>query len=181
MPDKDYRDGYKVLLNTTSRGYADFNDTIYKIADMAPSTLADTAEFGMESIAIPASYNGQQIYVGFDHDANDQFILYLTDFTIVEAPLSVNQVDANEFFVGQNAPNPFKSNSTISYQLTEASDVSLKVFDVTGKLVLNNSQKAVDPGKHKMNVDGSKLSNGVYFYTLTAGSKSVTKKMMIVK
>ncbi len=85
------------------------------------------------------------------------------------------------FTLKQNYPNPFNPNTTISYQIPKQSYVTLKVFDVLGREaaeLVSENQKA---GTYEINFDASKYTSGVYFYKLTSGGFSETKKMMLMK
>jgi len=78
-------------------------------------------------------------------------------------------------------PNPFNPTTTISYTLPEASHVNLTVFDMNGREVATLVNGLRDAGRHQVTFDGSELSSGVYFYTLTSGANVVTGKMALVK
>lgn len=81
----------------------------------------------------------------------------------------------------QNYPNPFNPTTVISYQLSAVSYVTLKVYDVLGREVATVVNEHQNPGSHTVAFDASKLSSGVYFYRLNAGTYTATKKMMVVK
>jgi type IX secretion system substrate protein len=88
----------------------------------------------------------------------------------------------SKYSLSQNYPNPFNPSTIIRYNLPARSNVSLKVYDVLGSEVatlLNNSSQNV--GQHEVNFDASRLSSGIYFYTLTTGKFVQTKKMMLIK
>lgn len=78
-------------------------------------------------------------------------------------------------------PNPFSSSATVTYTLSDPSDIRLEVFDLLGKRVrlLESGFKSI--GEHVVTFDASGLGSGVYFYTLTAGDFSQTRKMVVVK
>lgn len=81
----------------------------------------------------------------------------------------------------QNYPNPFNPRTVISYQLAVSSELKIAVYDVLGKeiaVLLNEKQNA---GQYEIEFDGSNISSGIYFYTLTSGDFRETKKMLIVK
>jgi len=81
----------------------------------------------------------------------------------------------------RNYPNPFNPSTKIAYDLSKGANVSLKVFDITGKEVetlYNGYQQA---GKYEATFNASKLASGVYFYTLTADNFSATEKMILTK
>jgi hypothetical protein len=79
----------------------------------------------------------------------------------------------------QNYPNPFVGNTTISYELGQASDVSVKVTDITGRIVMNLDEGNQPAGSHTLTINAENLESGVYFYTLKAGQFIQTKRMVI--
>lgn len=81
----------------------------------------------------------------------------------------------------QNYPNPYNPVTTISYQISEQSFVTLKVYDVLGNEIktLVNEEKPL--GVYQINWDASLLSSGVYFYRLQAGDFVQTRKMILLK
>ena len=84
--------------------------------------------------------------------------------------------------VDANDPNPFSPTSTITYSVTDSCHVVVVLFDVQGRVVdtLVNALQA--PGKYHVEADPSgKLEPGVYFYWLSCGDISATKKLVIVK
>ena len=91
-----------------------------------------------------------------------------------------------------NYPNPFNPETWIPYQLAEAADVSVKIYDVSGRLVRTISvgfkpvgyyltrERAVHWNGH--NERGESVASGIYFYTVTvSGSYTMTRKMLILK
>jgi parallel beta-helix repeat protein len=85
------------------------------------------------------------------------------------------------FSISQNYPNPFNPLTKINYSIPKNSNVTLKVFDILGRLVktLVNEQK--EAGYYTVQFDGTNLSSGIYFYTIEAGDFRVSKKMVLVK
>ena len=89
----------------------------------------------------------------------------------------------NEFMLLQNYPNPFNPETIIGYQVPVGADVSLKVYDVSGKKVITLVNQFQNAGRYNVifgNI-GSELSSGVYFYTLQAGNFKETKKMLLLR
>jgi len=86
-----------------------------------------------------------------------------------------------KFELKQNYPNPFNPSTTIKYSLLNAGYVSLKVYDITGKLVATLADGYGTAGEHTVNFDASNLGTGIYFYSLRADSYSESKKMILTK
>jgi len=86
-----------------------------------------------------------------------------------------------EFKLSQNYPNPFNPSTTISYEIPVDGAVSLKIFDMSGKEVMNLVDGVKNAGYYSINFNASNLSSGIYFYKLSANDFSSVKKMMLVK
>lgn len=86
-----------------------------------------------------------------------------------------------KFNLCQNYPNPFNPATTIAFDISMSTHVSLIVYDCLGRsvaMVVDGSRPA---GHYTENFDAGKLGSGVYFYRLTAGTYSAVKKMLILK
>ena len=86
----------------------------------------------------------------------------------------------------QNVPNPFNPSTTISYELQQDGPVQLEVYDVAGRLVSLLVQQVQAEGSYEMvwhgrDVEGRMAPTGIYFYRLTAGGESQTRRMLLVK
>jgi hypothetical protein len=91
-----------------------------------------------------------------------------------------------EFGFARTEPNPFKAGTEIMFGLPFASDVSVSVFDVTGRLVWREDTEQLDPGFHSVvwggsDAGGRKVSPGVYFAHLTAGAKVARTKLVLLR
>ena len=85
------------------------------------------------------------------------------------------------YSLSQNYPNPFNPTTVISFQLSVAGQVVLNVYDVMGREVQTLVNESLKPGTYEASFDGSQLTSGVYFYKLSAGDFSETKKMLMIK
>jgi hypothetical protein len=99
---------------------------------------------------------------------------------LVPVPVQNNQT-VNKFELSQNYPNPFNPNTTISFILAYNQNVSIKVYDIDGKLIKTLVNKKLSKGNHSVVFDGSNLSSGIYFYQFKTDSLTETKKMILVK
>jgi len=85
------------------------------------------------------------------------------------------------FSLSQNYPNPFNPSTSIQFSLSERATVSLTIYNTTGKLVETLVQNSLEPGSHSVKWQVSDHASGVYFYKLTVGGRSLTRKMMLLK
>ncbi len=102
------------------------------------------------------------------------------DFEVLDASFAGFTItNKTDFQVLQNQPNPFEENTQINYFVPQAGMVAFKVFDVAGNCVIDQ-QMSAQKGKNSFQVNGNKLSSGMYIYELDNGS-SIIRKRMIVK
>jgi hypothetical protein len=88
--------------------------------------------------------------------------------------------------MSQNVPNPFNPSTTIGYLLPSETPVRLEVFDVRGRSVVTLHNKITPAGRHKTRWNGedrygNPVSSGFYYYRLTAGKKTLQRKMLLLK
>ena len=81
----------------------------------------------------------------------------------------------------QNYPNPFNPSTTIKYDLPKSSVVRLTVYDMLGREVSMLVNERKEMGVYEVKFDGSRLSSGVYFYQIQAGSFVETRKLLLVR
>jgi hypothetical protein len=99
------------------------------------------------------------------------------------------------YTLSQNFPNPFNPSTTITFDIPESEKdaaegdrilAALSIFDVRGRLVRVLLDEELTPGRYRVtwdgkNENGSEVSSGIYFYRITAGSFSSTRKMALIK
>jgi hypothetical protein len=86
----------------------------------------------------------------------------------------------------QNYPNPFNPSTTISYSIPVSSNVTIKVYNITGQLVRTLVNEFMQAGEYKVRFDAvsdyrTPLSSGIYLYQLNVGNQIITKKCVILK
>jgi hypothetical protein len=89
--------------------------------------------------------------------------------------------NAYTFSLSQNYPNPFNPATTISFYLPSKSFVSLKIFDLLGRDIATIISEEMPAGGYSRQWIASKMTSGIYFYRLQAGSYSETKKLILLK
>jgi len=85
------------------------------------------------------------------------------------------------FELQQNYPNPFNPVTTIQFQVPQTARTTLTLYDILGRNVTTLLDQDISAGKHMISWDSSNVSSGVYFYRLTSGSYTDTKKMIVAK
>jgi hypothetical protein len=130
-------------------------------------------------MTVSASVNKETNTITFENSVVSNYVVLSFDKTT--AVEEENSVTPNDFTLEQNYPNPFNPTTTINYQLTEFSLVTLKVFDVLGKEIATLVDKPQSAGSYQVNVNIPELSSGVYFYTLSNGVSTMVRKMTFIK
>jgi len=88
---------------------------------------------------------------------------------------------ATNFRLKQNYPNPFNPATLIQYTIPEAGLVTLKIYNVMGQEITTLVNKVQTAGGYSVQFDAVGLSSGVYFYTLTTGNFTISKKMLLMR
>lgn len=142
----------------------DGSSQVVSINDLDPTS-------GWGDLYVPSWAWGQTY--GFENHLIEMRITADAEYTSIESTTN------NGLKVNQNNPNPFNDNTNISYNLTEASNVNVSIYNVAGAKVMDLNQGMQSVGSHNLSIDGSSLQAGVYFYTFTANNNTVTKKMIV--
>ncbi|MDP8229452.1 MAG: CotH kinase family protein, partial [Candidatus Electryoneaceae bacterium] len=102
--------------------------------------------------------------------------------TILETILGIDKPALLSWSLDQNYPNPFNPTTIIRFSLPENQLVTLTVFDLSGRVVMRPILKTTyQSGQHEYLLDGSSLSNGIYFYCVSTTTWNQSRKMVIVK
>lgn len=78
-------------------------------------------------------------------------------------------------------PNPFTGSAILKYSVSEASDITISLYDIMGREINPLIKERKDAGTYELMVDGTSLGSGMYFYRLTAGEKVKTCKVILQK
>jgi len=123
------------------------------------------------------NFNRQPTAVVFD--PNNDIVLKTASLTI--GINSNTGVIPEKYFLYQNYPNPFNPNTSIKFDIPKKSDVKLRIYDVSGKLLTELVNQELSPGNYEVNWNASGASSGIYFYKLETGDFNKTMKMVLVK
>ncbi len=122
------------------------------------------------------------ISLGYQDDATVSFAQLQL---IIQSPTGVEDSHTSKipknYSLEQNYPNPFNPSTRIKYQVSSISHISLKVYDVLGNEIATLVNEEKPAGNYEVNFSAAKLSSGIYFYKLQAGSLVETKKMILLR
>jgi len=121
--------------------------------------------------------------------AAEGVVFRVDDISLMESTVSVEEAtDAMpaEYALGQNYPNPFNPTTTMEFVLPAAGAVEMAVYDLAGHKVRTLRNENMSSGVYTVTWNGrddagNEATTGLYFYRLTAGGTSLTKKMLLLK
>ena len=142
-----------------------YNDTAY-----AASFYGGTLTFS----ATLRAY-GSAVYILADS------VFHMTVPTLTSVAVQPQPTAPIAFTLNQNFPNPFNPSTMIQYSIPHASRVTLKVYDVLGRVVSVLVDEQKNAGTYSIEFDGRSLSSGVYYYRLTSNNNSDVKRMLLLK
>jgi hypothetical protein len=150
-------------------------------ANFPTTVFISGANANAQNPSITTDANDTFYSVWSDNRSDDKDVYFSKGkITIVGVEEEANNIPA-QFELMQNYPNPFNPSTVIRYNLPISGNVTLKVFDLLGKevAVLVNEHKPA--GTYEIEFNGMGLSSGTYFYQITAGNYSSTKKLVLIK
>jgi len=86
-----------------------------------------------------------------------------------------------DFSIQPNYPNPFNPTTNIRFDLPAAAGVSVTVYDIMGRVVMQLPTSSMNAGRHTISLDASRLGSGVYLYRVIAGKYQGSGKMTVFK
>ncbi len=114
-------------------------------------------------------------FEGRDLTPGDPIERYITDITDGSDKIP----GKIEFF--SNYPNPFNATTSFTFSSLEPQHVTLAVYDLLGGEVKTLLDEHISAGMHHITFDASDLASGIYFYSLQAGDRTETKRMVLLK
>jgi Secretion system C-terminal sorting domain/Cleaved Adhesin Domain len=177
-PDNKFRDGYKVHINTTGLGAANFTGSpFYTVTDNDASTLGDTivkpVSFFYSRSKSLSAYAGQSIYLGFQHTAVDQDILLIDDILIKENSITAIDEDKALGEAIRIYPNP--SNGLFTVNMGTASKSHVEVYNAMGEKVYSQDNTLAN-----VSIDLTGLGAGIYSMKVLSSDNILTVKELVI-
>ena len=119
----------------------------------------------------------------YDWVGDDTDIFYLRGAPGAVGIEQKDNLSSKNFVLNKNFPNPFRGKTVISYQLPVISKVSLKVYDLTGRLVITLVDEEKEAGYYTVKWSGREknLTSGIYFLRMSAAGFTKTRKIILIQ
>jgi hypothetical protein len=114
-------------------------------------------------------------------DQVSDYVAYRPWLVGVEESPDLPPKTPKEFALLQNFPNPLSQTTEIRYAIAKPSHTTIKVYNITGMLVETLVDESQEPGIYQVQWDGKNQASGIYFYRLTAGDFTATRKLILFK
>lgn len=128
--------------------------------------------------------NGLRIATEFNNEANDGGNIFIDNAVLEKVEAVSNEITEElpkQYSLEQNYPNPFNPSTVIEYALPEQADVTLTVYEITGRQVAELVDETQSAGSHSVNWNAQNLASGVYLYRITAGDFTSVRKLTLIK
>jgi hypothetical protein len=178
----------QVIIYWSSAGYAkqyslQASDDLVTWKDLASSFNATGGTANVETLS-NLQGEGRYIYLLLQSAGQNAFSIREIE---VYGVLKTTSVKADEskiptkYSLYQNYPNPFNPATNIQFDLPKAGEASIIIYNILGQKVAEPLHQQMSAGSYTVRFDASRLSSGIYFYTLKSGSFITTNKMLLLK
>ena len=177
--DKKYKDSIRVYVSITDNNISSFQ-LLDNFKVDGPAGNWHKKSYSLKN------YIGQKVYFAINYYLKNGGPYGTSSDNIWMGHFSVSNpfgkgVEAKEYKLAQNFPNPFNPSTDITFSIPAPVKVTLKVYDLSGKEVAELANSDFAAGNYLITFNAGQLASGVYFYKLKAGSFTDTKKMVLLK
>ena len=183
--------------NTTTNSYASFYATsVNAVSGAFGSIIPNNLTGGIQRVEVRSLTDGTIANYATDADgvwpsgANTVNVIggtteivldATTDLGFIASSVKTANIIPAGFSLSQNFPNPFNPTTNISYTLANENHVTIDVFDAKGQKISTLVNDLKSAGTHSAIFNASNLPSGIYYYTITAGSFTETRRMVLLK
>jgi len=137
----------------------------------------------LNNIGVTQNYNSIKLKARLINSFGNQTpILY--DWSVQWTTSDIRTISENipqEFYLSQNYPNPFNPTTKINFDVPQNEFITLKIYDNLGKEIVTLVNEKLSPGSYSVDWNASEYPSGVYFYRLSTGNFTQTKRMILLK
>lgn len=178
-----------ILMGDTLSFYVSAVNLDLSIPDVSVANKPATATFDPETRrfwwVVDEENPEPMTYTATNKNGSSEVVVYFANLESIDDATSVSTEEGgenpSEFSLNQNYPNPFNPTTNISFNLPQASEVSLKVYNMLGQEVATLVNGRMASGQQSVTFNASGLSSGMYIYRIQAGKFLQTRKMMLIK
>lgn len=164
---------YKIYYKTSTNGGLNWS------SDLLISPVSNSGSAVNSSIDVSDS-SAHVVWEDSRHGSPE--IYYRKNiFSFPVGIITVTNEIPSGYSLSQNYPNPFNPVTNFEFTIADFGLVNLTIYDVLGRAVETLVNNELNPGTYKAELDASKYNSGVYFYRLSSGNYTETKKMILVK
>ena len=177
--------------NSYVAGYSLYNNnyeySLVKFDTMGIKLWDQNYEYSASSNSIPVNINvdnSGNIVIGGYSGNSGWSVFNLIKYSqpgFIPTGISETLKNSDRYKLYQNYPNPFNPVTYIRYSIPKASFVIIKLYDILGREISTLISKEENAGSYELKLDSSNLSSGVYFYQMSVGNFSESKKLIILK
>lgn len=142
--------------------------------------LAVSFKFNANGLTVGETY---EAYVQIDHNTPEEEVFWIDFSMTVTEPDAVDEdvITPYEFGINSVYPNPFNPTTSIEFSLDRVSNVSIDVFDLSGRLIDNIMSGALNAGNHTVTLSGHDMTSGVYIVQMRDDNRVSQRKVTLVK
>jgi hypothetical protein len=154
-----------------------------------PNSVEPTMTWTQYSYPVPSAYNAQHVFYGIKCESDGGSTLLIDDIKIQgysALPNDDEVLPVVETALLGNYPNPFNPETVISYRVKSDAPVTLEVYNLKGQKIRTLVDGNIKGGNHTItwkgdDENGNKVASGVYFYKMSSGKFTSSKKMILLK
>jgi hypothetical protein len=167
------------IVDLTSEFIYQFLECVYP--SVSPTCSQDKLQIIFQTDDEGGVYlNGSQGAQG-QNGITDNNITYMNPLKslIIQPGVGMGEQEKHYLTVSQNMPNPARGLTTVRVFIDKPAHLELTIYNSTGQAVMTSTLDGAKAGAYHMTIDTSRLTSGIYFYSVAAGSERVTKKMIL--
>lgn len=162
--------------------------TVSPMSGIIPAQSSDTLYLTLKTHNFPMGEFWATIQI--ESNDPDETLYYVPIHMVVDTSAMgielPGELTPKRFTLQQNWPNPFNPSTTIAYTLPGAAEVDLTIYDVLGQRVKTLVREKQPAGKYSVQWDGTnefgiQVASGIYIYRITAGNKTATRKLILMR
>ncbi len=173
------------VSNNGGTTWTNVEDTLVSEASWTSISVDIDALFGTPG-QVRLRFRAADLNPGSLVEAGVDEIRILADFGVTSVDEIAPAASSIAFALSPNQPNPFGAATRIDFAIPQKGDVTLAVYDVSGRMVRSLTNGVREAGRYTVSWNGHdssgrRVSDGVYFYRLTSGGETLTRKLTVLK